>query len=110
MRDSGGFSTVSSTSPGNEGCWVPAVSLESLLSEVRSPYLLKVDCEGCEADLVSREPHAVEAFKYIILKSHPHVTGIPHERLISSIEGLGFTCRRLGVTVSDATTFYCTKR
>ena len=45
VRLSGSFSTLKDSGP----CKVPGVSLDDLLSMVDDPYLLKMDCEGCEA-------------------------------------------------------------
>jgi FkbM family methyltransferase len=42
---SNGFSTLSTSGP----CKVPGVTLGDLLDMIEDPYLLKMDCEGCEA-------------------------------------------------------------
>ena len=45
---SGGFSTLKGGGP----CKVPGVTLGDLLNMVDDPYLLKMDCEGCEAQVI----------------------------------------------------------
>jgi FkbM family methyltransferase len=41
-----------STLKGNGLCKVPGITLGDLLNMVKDPYLLKMDCEGCEAEAV----------------------------------------------------------
>jgi FkbM family methyltransferase len=48
MHLSNGFSTLSGSGP----CEVPGVTLSDLLKMVEDPYLLKMDCEGCEAEAI----------------------------------------------------------
>ncbi|MFP3287638.1 MAG: FkbM family methyltransferase [Acidilobus sp.] len=45
---SGGFSTLK----GDGLCVAPSVTLGDLLNMVDNPYLLKMDCEGCEAEAI----------------------------------------------------------
>ena len=47
-----GFSTLSASGP----CKVPGVTLGDLLNMVDDPYLLKMDCEGCEAQVILVAP------------------------------------------------------
>ncbi|MFP3287245.1 MAG: FkbM family methyltransferase [Acidilobus sp.] len=48
LLSSNGFSTLSASGP----CKVPGVTLGDLLNMVDDPYLLKMDCEGCEAHVI----------------------------------------------------------
>ncbi|MFP3320084.1 MAG: FkbM family methyltransferase [Acidilobus sp.] len=62
------FSTLSSSG----SCKVPGVTLGDLLNMVEDPYLLKMDCEGCEAQVIlGSERERLRAFKHIILETHP---------------------------------------
>jgi len=45
---SGAFSTLKGSGP----CRVPGVTLDDLLDMIDDPYLLKMDCEGCEAQVI----------------------------------------------------------
>jgi len=102
------FSTLRGSGP----CKVPGVSLSDLLSMIDDPYLLKMDCEGCEAQVIlGPERERLRAFEYIILETHPHITGVSDEELLASLKELGFECRlhmvhdpKLGVNI-----YHCEK-
>ncbi|MFP3319486.1 MAG: FkbM family methyltransferase [Acidilobus sp.] len=90
LSSSGVFSTLSSSGP----CKVPGVSLDELLSMVNDPYLLKMDCEGCEAQVIlGPERERLRAFEHIILETHPLNSGVSDEKLLASLKKLGFECR-----------------
>jgi FkbM family methyltransferase len=103
LSSSGGFSTLK----GSGSCRVPGVSLDELLSMVNDPYLLKMDCEGCEAQVIlGPEREKLRAFEHIIFEAHPHITGVSDEKLLASLKELGFECRlqmvrdpKLGVNI-----------
>jgi hypothetical protein len=71
------------------------------------PYLLKMDCEGCEAQvMLGPERERLRAFEHIILEMHSHITGVSNEKLLASLKELGFECRlhrvyepKLGVNI-----------
>ncbi|NAZ31121.1 MAG: FkbM family methyltransferase [Acidilobus sp.] len=102
------FSTLRGSGP----CKVPGVTLGDLLNMVEDPYLLKMDCEGCEAQVIlGPERERLRAFEYIILETHPHITGVSNEELLASLKELGFECRlhmvhdpKLGVNI-----YHCEK-
>ncbi|MFP3287924.1 MAG: FkbM family methyltransferase [Acidilobus sp.] len=84
------FSTLSSSGP----CKVPGVTLDYLLNMVEDPYLLKMDCEGCEAQVIlGPERERLRAFKHMIFEAHPNITGVSNEKLLTSLKELGFECR-----------------
>ncbi|MFP3287030.1 MAG: FkbM family methyltransferase [Acidilobus sp.] len=84
------FSTLSSSGP----CKVPGVTLSDLLDIVDDPYLLKMDCEGCEAEaILGPERERLRAFEHIIFETHPHITGVSNEKLLALLKELGFECR-----------------
>jgi FkbM family methyltransferase len=90
MLSSRYFSTLKGSGP----CKVPGVTLGYLLNMVDDPYLLKMDCEGCEAQVIlGPEREKLRAFEHIILETHPHITGVSDERLLTSLKELGFECR-----------------
>jgi len=85
-----GFSTLSASGP----CKVPGVTLSDLLDMIDDPYLLKMDCEGCEAQVIlGLERERLRAFEHIIFETHPHITGVNNEKLLASLKELGFECR-----------------
>jgi FkbM family methyltransferase len=90
LSSSGGFSTLKGSGP----CKVPGVSLDDLLSMVDDPYLLKMDCEGCEAQVIlGPERERLRAFEHIILETHPLNSGVSDEKLLTSLKEMGFECR-----------------
>jgi hypothetical protein len=61
---------------------------------VDDPYLLKMDCEGCEAQaILGPEREKLRAFEHIVFETHPFITGIDNNRLLASMDDLGFKCR-----------------
>ncbi len=92
-------------------CKVPGVTLGDLLSMVDDPYLLKMDCEGCEAQVIlGPERERLRAFEHIILETHPYNTGVSSEKLLTSLKELGFECRPLPILYDSglhAGTYYC---
>jgi FkbM family methyltransferase len=85
-----GFSTLKGSGP----CKVPGVSLGDLLDMIEDPYLLKMDCEGCEAQVIlGPEREKLRAFEHMIFETHPHITGVSDEKLLASLKELGFECR-----------------
>ncbi len=49
-------------------------SLTEIISEVEDPFLLKIDCEGCEYDLITQEFQSVSRFQNVIFEFHPNMT------------------------------------
>jgi len=86
---------------------VPGVTLSDLLDMIDDPYLLKMDCEGCEAQVIlGPEREKLRAFEHIIFEAHPRITGVSDEKLLASLKELGFECRlqmvrdpKLGVNI-----------
>jgi len=92
-------------------CKVPGVTLGDLLSMVDDPYLLKMDCEGCEAQVIlGPERERLKAFEHIIVETHPYNTGVSSEKLLTSLKELGFECRPLPILYDSrlpAGTYHC---
>ncbi|ESQ21248.1 MAG: hypothetical protein CISAcid_07470, partial [uncultured Acidilobus sp. CIS] len=69
------------------------VTLGDLLNMVEDPYLLKMDCEGCETQVIlGPERERLRAFEHIILETHPHITGVSNDKLLVPLKELGFEC------------------
>jgi len=93
LWSSNGFSTLSASGP----CKVPGVTLSDLLNMVDDPYLLKMDCEGCEAQvMLGPERERLRAFEHVVFETHPEITGVSNDKLLASLKELGFECRPLG--------------
>ncbi|MFP3320640.1 MAG: FkbM family methyltransferase [Acidilobus sp.] len=90
LWSSNGFSTLSASGP----CKVPGVTIGDLLNMVDDPYLLKMDCEGYEAQVIlGPEREKLRAFEHIMFETHPNITGVSNETLFASLKELGFECR-----------------
>jgi len=98
-----------STFNGGGPCKVPGVTLGDLLSMVEDPYLLKMDCEGCEAQVIlGPVREKLRAFEHIVFETHPRTTGVSNDKLLASLKGLGFECRHLGHgSKRDASMYHC---
>jgi hypothetical protein len=73
---------------------VPGVTLSDLINAIEDPYLLKMDCEGCEAQVIlGPEREKLRAFEHIVFETHPLNSGISDEELLTSLKGLGFECK-----------------
>lgn len=104
VHDSGGFSTLSAQGE----CEVPSVRLAELVKEVGDPYLLKVDCEGCEARLIKGELDSVAEFEHVIVEFHPYITKVPNEELLGLLRSAGFRCK-LHRALGQVDMYHCAK-
>jgi FkbM family methyltransferase len=103
------FSTLKGSGP----CRVPGVTLSDLLDMIDDPYLLKMDCEGCEAQvMLGPERERLRAFEHIVFETRPHINGVSDEELLASLKELGFECRlhmahdpKLGVSIYHCKNF-----
>jgi len=82
-------------------------SLESIVKEVDDPYLLKIDCEGCEFPLVLNGYDYIRRFEKVIFEYHCNITKLPLSLLLGRLER-DFICkvrggRLIGIVV-------CTKK
>ena len=55
------------------------------MREVSDPYLLKMDCEGCEVDVIINDYDHVRAFKKLIIEHHAKFTGISYTLLLDKL-------------------------
>jgi len=71
-----------------------------------------MDCEGCEAQVIlGPEREKLRAFEHIIFETHPYITGVSDEKLLTSLKELGLKCKlymvhdpKLGVNI-----YHCEK-
>jgi FkbM family methyltransferase len=69
---------------------VPVYSLKRIREMVKDPYLLKMDCEGCEADVILNSEEM--DFEKIIFEHHALFTHVPYKRLTRKLEEEGYAC------------------
>ena len=105
LHTSGGFSTLATRGD----CEVPSVKLAELTDKVGDPYVLKVDCEGCEVYLIRDQLDAVKRFEHVIVEFHPYLTNVKAGELVNVLEASGFRCRDLR-RVGEVVTVYCHNR
>ena len=58
--------------------------------------------------MLGPEREKLRAFEHIIFETHPYITGVSNDKLLTSLKELGFECRPLGHgSKLDASTYYC---
>jgi FkbM family methyltransferase len=84
----GGVSTLQATGGGDEVA-VEVVSLEDVLATLPDVSLMKLDCEGCEYELLLETPAASWGrVRRVVLEYHPVPGREPHS-LVERLESLG---------------------
>jgi len=76
-----GFSTLKS----NGECEVPITPLSEVMKQVSEPYLLKMDCEGCEFDVILNDYEHVRMFDKLIIEHHANIAGIEYTKLVDKL-------------------------
>ncbi|WP_185946497.1 FkbM family methyltransferase [Saccharolobus islandicus] len=77
-------------------CKVPKITLKKILNEyITDPYILKMDCEGCEFDLILNEYSSVSTFENIILEYHSNITKIPLSSILNKLSN-DYECKVVG--------------
>lgn len=107
ISDSITYSTFSKQENTNEICKIPKITLKKILDYVKDPYLLKIDCEGCEFDLILNEYNNVSVFENIILEYHTIKTGIPYSSILNKLSS-DYECKVIGSKKLGK--MYCKKR
>jgi FkbM family methyltransferase len=76
-----GFSTLRT----NGECEVPIVTLSEVMKQITEPYLLKMDCEGCEFDVILNDYEHVKMFEKLIIEHHTKFSGIEYMKLVDKL-------------------------
>jgi hypothetical protein len=69
-----------------------------------------MDCEGCEAQVIlGPERERLRAFEHIVFETHPYITGVSNEKLLTPLKELGFECRLhiIGSPELGLNVYYC---
>jgi hypothetical protein len=71
------------------------LTIKDILEEykIKNPYLLKMDCEGCECPIILNSE--LSSFEKIIFEYHTGTTGVGHEKLVSKLEKQGFKTSKI---------------
>ena len=79
-------------SKGRAGLKVRAKRLGDVVREYGiKPDVLKMDCEGCEYDVILRDYDAVSRFEQVMFEYHAYNVGVPASRLLEAL-GRQFSC------------------
>lgn len=49
---------------------IPIVTLEDLIGYLENPYMIKLDCEGCEWEILRRSLESLKKFQVILMECH----------------------------------------
>jgi len=81
LYGSAGFSIQSNSFNDNEEA--PTYTLSEIMPE--DPYILKMDCEGCEYDIILKDYDRVRKFNVIVFETHEYITHISHKVLLDKL-------------------------
>jgi len=81
LYGSGAFSIQSKSFNDNEE--VPTYTLSEIMPE--DPYILKMDCEGCEYNIILKDYDTVRKFNVIVFETHEYITHISHKVLLDKL-------------------------
>jgi len=87
---------------------IPVVSIETAIKRMKNPYLLKIDCEGCEKDILLKSD-AWKIFKIIFVELHRNITKVDHKIFLKRLEEYGYTCEILSKISDEVVLYKCIK-
>ncbi|MDG6999787.1 MAG: FkbM family methyltransferase [Nitrososphaerota archaeon] len=89
-----------------------SIPLREVVEHLEDPYLLKIDCEGCEYDLITNSYPSIRLFENVIFECHPVIVGKSYKRLIRMLrEDFEVTIRRYdGISPNIVSLIICKKR
>ena len=87
QRDSGGFSLIDVHYKNDtHNVHVRQITLGEAIKPCLDRFLLKIDCEGCEYDLVLNCYNEIRTFERLLIEYHAYLTGVSHHKLIRKLE------------------------
>jgi len=79
--------------PGERGYKIPAYSLSKLIDKYNiDAKILKMDCEGCEYDIILKDYDTIKNFDEIGFEYHAYNTKIPVSKLLEKLNK-DFECK-----------------
>jgi FkbM family methyltransferase len=79
--------------PGERGYKIPAYSLSKLIDKYKiDAQILKMDCEGCEYDIILKDYDTIKEFDEIELEYYAYNTKIPVSKLLEKLNK-DFECK-----------------
>jgi len=87
---------------------VETTTINNILKQYQiDPYILKIDCEGCEKDIIMNSD--LSMFEEIYLEYHTYLTGISHLKLIDKLSKQGFKVKKIVEFWENSGLLYLTK-
>jgi FkbM family methyltransferase len=95
----------------NNGIKVPAGKLSDIIEKYNiDAQVLKMDCEGCEYDIILKDYDTIKEFDEIGFEYHAYNTKIPVSKLLEKLNK-DFECRFVRESTSkDVGTIICTRK
>jgi FkbM family methyltransferase len=88
---------------------VRVMALGELVKEYEfNPDVLKMNCEGCEYDVILNDYGHVRLFNELIFEYHRWITGIPVDAILS-ILSKDYYCEPIGLATEDYGYVHCSK-
>jgi len=94
----GSMDSVSDYIQDNDSYEVDILSMDDILNHVE-PDLLKMDCEGCEFEII--ENCDLSMFNELIFEYHSEIVGRDHKSLVDKLESQGFKIEFFSVFGKD---------
>lgn len=88
-------SNVSSTFSSSDNLIeVETTTIENILNDFNiKPYALKMDCEGCEYEIIGKTD--LSMFREILLEYHSNLTGVNAQYLVEKLQDQGFKIKKM---------------
>jgi FkbM family methyltransferase len=91
IDDTIGFNHLSTNI--REGIEVKVITLKEVMKYVKDPYLIKMDCEDCEYEVINHSFSILTKFKYILLEYH-NADISEHKKTLEKLSN-NFVCREI---------------
>jgi len=96
--------------PGERGYKIPAYSLSKLIDKYNiDAQILKMDCEGCEYDIILKDYDTIKEFDEIGFEYHAYNTKIPVNKLLEKLNK-DFECKIIDGKSKDLGLVHCIRK
>jgi len=96
--------------PENNGIKVPAGKLSEIIDKYNiDAQILKMDCEGCEYDIILKDYDTIKEFDEIGFEYHAYNTKIPVSKLLEKLNK-DFECKFIKEKSKDIGLIHCIKK
>ncbi len=94
----------------NDGIKIPAGKLSDIIDKYNiDAQILKMDCEGCEYDIILKDYDTIKEFDEIGFEYHVYNTKIPVSKLLEKLNK-DFECRIIEEKSKDIGLIYCIRK